>query len=60
MYKDFWHPTIGETLMAKPEFGNAHDPYAVAVATVDDTTYHGTYRPLVIYFCKEMGISSFK
>lgn len=37
MYKEFWHPTIGETLMAKPEFGNAHDPYAVAVVTLDDT-----------------------
>ena len=39
VYKDFWHPiaTIGETLTAKPECGNAHDSYAVAVATVDDT-----------------------
>ena len=27
---------IGDTLTAKPEFGNVHDPYAVAVITPDD------------------------
>ena len=31
IYKDVWNPVIGETLTCKPEFGNIHDPYAVAV-----------------------------
>lgn len=30
VYKDIW---IGETLLGKPEFGNIHDPYAVAVVS---------------------------
>ena len=29
--KDFWTPTIGETLCCEKESGNAADPYAVAV-----------------------------
>ena len=37
VYKEFWNPTIGNTLTAKPEFGNPHDPYVVAVVTADDT-----------------------
>ena len=32
VYKEFWNPTTGNTLTAKPEFGNPHDPYTVAVA----------------------------
>ena len=30
VYKDVWNPVIGETLFCTPEFGNIHDPYAVA------------------------------
>ena len=37
VYKDLWNPCIGDTLLAKPEFGNLHDPYAVAVVTSNDT-----------------------
>ena len=36
VFKDIWNPAIGDTLLAKPEFGNSHDPYAVAVVTSDD------------------------
>ena len=36
VYKDIWNHAIGDTLTAKPEFGNVHDPYAVAVVTPDD------------------------
>ena len=32
-----WRPVNGETLTTKPEFGNLHDPYFVAVVTSDDT-----------------------
>ena len=31
MYKSIWAPTVGETLACEVEFGNIHDPYAVAV-----------------------------
>ena len=37
VFKDFWNPTIGDTLTTKPEFGNSHDSYAVVVVTSDDT-----------------------
>ena len=37
IYEEFWNPATGDTLTAKPEFGNPHDPYAVAVVTSDDT-----------------------
>lgn len=42
VYKDIWNPSIGETLLGKPEFGNIHDPYAVAVvsSTVDTIVGH--------------------
>lgn len=36
VYKEIWNYAIGDTLTAKPEFGNVHDPYAVAVVTSDD------------------------
>ena len=31
MYKSIWAPTVGETLACEVEFGNIHDPSAVAV-----------------------------
>lgn len=31
VYKSIWTAEIGETLVTKPEFGNSHDPYALAV-----------------------------
>ena len=31
MYKSMWAPAFGETLACEVEFGNIHDPYAVAV-----------------------------
>ena len=37
VYKEVWRTVIEETLKTKPEFGNPHDPYAVAVVTSDDT-----------------------
>ena len=36
VYKSFWNPSIGETLLTKCEFGNSHDPYAVVVVTSDN------------------------
>ena len=36
VYNEIWNYTIGDTLTAKPEFGNVHGPYAVAVVTPDD------------------------
>jgi hypothetical protein len=31
IYKNIWNPAIGELLLCEKEFGNLHDPYAVAV-----------------------------
>lgn len=31
VYKNIWTPSLGETLICELEFGNVHDPYAVAV-----------------------------
>ena len=31
MYKSIWAPAFGETLACEVEFGNIHDPSAVAV-----------------------------
>ena len=38
IYKDIWTAPIGEYLACKPEFGNLHDPYALAVVTTNDVT----------------------
>ena len=35
VYKDVWKPRLGELLQCKMEFGNIHDPYAVAVVCDD-------------------------
>ena len=35
VYKDVWKPRLGELLQCKMEFGNIHDPYAVAVVRDD-------------------------
>lgn len=37
VYKNIWTPVIGQTLLAIPEFGNVHDPYAVAMVSSTDT-----------------------
>ena len=37
-YKDMWTAPFGEDLACKPEFGNLHHPYAVAVVTANDVT----------------------
>ncbi len=34
---NIWSPGIGDTLIAKKELGNHHDPYLVAVVTSADT-----------------------
>ena len=31
IYKEMWNPVIGEMLACQPQFGNIHDPYAVAM-----------------------------
>jgi hypothetical protein len=31
VYKDLWTPVVGEGLICRAEFGNVHDPYAIAV-----------------------------
>lgn len=31
IYKDMWIPVLGEALICELEFGNIHDPYAVAL-----------------------------
>ena len=36
VYKTVWTPQVGETLFSQPEFGNVHDPHAVAIATGDE------------------------
>lgn len=38
VYKAIWRTTIGETLLAQAEFGNVHDPYAVAVVRLSGST----------------------
>ena len=38
IYKDILTAPIGDYLACKPEFGNLHDPYAVAVVTTNDVT----------------------
>ena len=37
VYKEVWNATFGEILICQTEFGNFHDPYAVAVLTSNDT-----------------------
>ncbi len=37
IYKAVWNASIGEILIFQTEFGNLHDPYAVAVLTANDT-----------------------
>ena len=36
IYEDIWTAPIGDYLACKPEFSNLHDPYAVAVVTMND------------------------
>ncbi len=38
IYKDSWTPVLGEALVCVPEFGNVHDPYAVAVCISSGST----------------------
>ena len=42
VYKSIWNPTTGEYLTCRLEFGNIHDPYAVAVvrSTSSSTVGH--------------------
>ena len=41
IYKDIWTPQVDERLYCKPEVGNIHDPYAVAVKRPSDNTVVG-------------------
>ncbi len=38
IFKNIWPAPIGEVLQCQPELGNIHDPYCVAVVTVNNTT----------------------
>ena len=40
VYKDYWNPTIGETLLCDMQFGDIHDPYVVAVVRGVDIVGH--------------------
>ena len=57
VYKNEWNPVLGETLLCEQEFGNIHDPYAVAV--VRDKTIIGhvprKISSLCFFFLKKNG-----
>lgn len=56
VYKNEWNPVLGETLLCKREFGNIHDPYAVAVFR-DKTTIGHIPRKIssLCFFLKKNG-----
>ena len=62
VFKEVWTPTQGETLVCASEFGNIHDPYAVAVQNASITgfilllaTFHDPSPPFVIVFIRRNG-----
>ena len=58
MYKDIWSPVLSEALMCELEFGNVHDPYAVAVKTSTGTVGHITrsISALCHFFIRRNGV----
>ncbi len=40
VYKDVWNPVVGEIIMCQQDFGNLHDPYAVAAVRDSVTVGH--------------------